>query len=154
MSRGVVTGCSSTSGGTRVILAAMTTAAEDWEIREPDFVAEIAEAEPAGRASGIVLRLSGSADMSTRRPLEALIERLHGRLEAAGANAIRVDLRQLEFMSASSFNAFVGWLSLVHDLPPERRYRIRFQSNPLLHWQRRSLGALSCFATDVVAIEV
>src|SRR5262249_62422478 len=116
-------------------------------------VAEIAEAGRAGRAAGIVLRLSGSADMSTRRPLEALIERLHGRLEAAGANAIRVDLRQLEFMSAASFNAFVGWLSLIHDLPPERRYRIRFQSNPLIRWQRRSLGALSCFATDVVAID-
>jgi hypothetical protein len=56
-------------------------------------------------------------------------------------------------MSAASFNALVGWLSLVHDLPPERRYRIRFQSNPLIRWQRRSLGALSCFATDVVAID-
>jgi hypothetical protein len=56
-------------------------------------------------------------------------------------------------MSAASFNAFVGWLSLVHDLPPERRYRIQFQSNPLIRWQRRSLGALSCFATDVVAID-
>jgi hypothetical protein len=125
----------------------MTTAHDEWEIRDPDFVAEVAETD------SLELRLSGSADMSTRRPLEALIERLHGRLEAAGASAIRVDLRQLEFMSAASFNALVGWLSLVHDLPPERRYRILFQSNPLIRWQRRSLGALSCFATDVVAID-
>jgi hypothetical protein len=121
---------------------------EDWAIREPDFVAEVGETE------GFVLRLSGSADMSTRRPLEALIARLHGRLEAVGANAIRVDLRQLEFMSAASFTALVGWLSLVHELPPERRYRIRFHSNPHIRWQHRSLGALSCFATDVVAIEI
>jgi hypothetical protein len=137
------------------------TANEGWEIRDPDFVAEVesdvvnrppGEPLPEGR-DGLTLRLSGSADMTTRRPLEALIERLHGRLEAAGASAIRVDLRQLEFMSAASFNALVGWLSLVHDLPPERRYRIRFQSNPLIRWQRRSLGALSCFATDVVAID-
>jgi len=56
-------------------------------------------------------------------------------------------------MSAASFTALVGWLSLVHELPPERRYRIRFKANPLIRWQRRSLGALSCFATDVVAIE-
>jgi hypothetical protein len=120
---------------------------EDWAIREPDFVAEVADVE------GIVLRLAGSADMSTRRPLEALIERLHGRLESTGVSAIRVDLRQLEFMSAASFTALVGWLSLVHELPPERRYRIRFHSNPHIRWQHRSLGALSCFATDVVAIE-
>ena len=123
------------------------TSTVEWEIREPDFVAEVAGTEE------LILRLSGSADMSTRRPLEALIERLHGRIEAAGASAIRVDLRQLEFMSAASFNALVGWLALIHDLPPERRYRIRFHSNPHIRWQRRSLGALSCFATDIVAIE-
>jgi len=120
---------------------------EGWEIRDPDFVAEVAGTD------SLELRLSGSADMSTRGPLEALIGRLHGRLEAEGASAIRVDLRELEFMSAASFNALVLWLSLVHELPPERRYRIRFQSNPHIRWQRRSLGALSCFATDVVAIE-
>jgi hypothetical protein len=127
----------------------MTKAQEDWDIREPDFTAELGGSE----REEIVLRLSGSADISTRRPLEALIERIHGRLEAASVSKIRVDLTQLEFMSAASFNAFVGWLSLVHDLPPERRYRIQFQSNPLIRWQRRSLGALSCFATDVVAID-
>jgi len=150
----------------------MTTAQQDWEIREPDFTAEVAGTDVVRRAAGeqagpagpagpagqdargeIVLRLSGSADISTRQPLEALIERLHGRLQAAGASKIRVDLRQLEFMSAASFTALVGWLSLVHELPPERRYQIQFQSNPSIRWQRRSLGALSCFATDVVAIE-
>jgi hypothetical protein len=125
----------------------MSTAREAWEIRDPDFVAEVAGTD------ALELRLSGSADMSTRAPLEALIGRLHGRLEAAGASTIRVDLRQLEFMSAASFNALVGWLSLIHELPPERRYRIRFQSNPHIRWQRRSLSALSCFATDVVAID-
>jgi hypothetical protein len=127
----------------------MTKAQEDWEIRELDFTAELGGSE----REEIVLRLSGSADISTRRPLEALIERLHGRLEAASVSKIRVDLTQLEFMSAASFNAFVGWLSLVHDLPPERRYRIQYQSTPPSRWQRRRLGALSCFATDVVAID-
>ena len=62
-------------------------------------------------------------------------------------------MRQLEFMSAAAFNALVGWLALLSDLPPEHRYRIRFRSNPNIRWQRRSLCALSCFATDVVAIE-
>lgn len=125
----------------------MSAAYATWEIRDPDFVAEVEQTEP------LELRLSGSADMSARERLEALIERLHGQLTADGASVVRVDLRQLEFMSASSFTALVSWLTLVHELPPERRYRIRFQSNPLIRWQRRSLGALACFATDVVALE-
>ena len=139
----------------------MSTAREDWAIREPDFVAEVAYAAldlaaPPGSGTApaeLVLRLSGSADMSTRRPLEALIGRLHGRLETGQFSSIRVDLRQLEFMSAASFNALVGWLSLIHDMPVEKRYRILFCSNPHIRWQRRSLGALQCFATDVVSIE-
>jgi hypothetical protein len=125
----------------------MSAAYAAWEIRDPDFVAEVAQTD------SIELRLSGSADISTKGPLEALIQQLHGQLEAQGVSVVRVDLRQLEFMSAASFTALVGWLSLVHELPPDRRYRIRFRSNPLIRWQRRSLGALSCFATDVVAIE-
>ena len=125
----------------------MTAAYAAWEIRDPDFVAEVAQTDP------LELRLSGSADMSTKGPLEALIQRLHGQLEAQGQRTVRVDLRQLEFMSAASFTSLVSWLSLVHELPPERRYQIRFQLNPLIRWQQRSLGALSCFATDVVAIE-
>jgi hypothetical protein len=117
------------------------------EIRDPDFSAEVAPTEP------IELQLSGSADVSTRTRLEALIGWLHGQLEAAHAPAVVVDMRQLEFMSAAAFNALVGWLALLSDLPPEHRYRIRFRSNPNIRWQRRSLSALSCFATDVVAIE-
>jgi hypothetical protein len=41
----------------------MTKAQEDWEIRELDFTAELGGSE----REEIVLRLSGSADISTRR---------------------------------------------------------------------------------------
>lgn len=134
----------------------MSAAYATWEIRDPDFVAEVEQPEqpkPPEQPEPLELRLSGSADMSVRDRLEVLIQRLHGQLTADGASVVHVDLRQLEFMSAASFTALVSWLTLVHELPPERRYRIRFQSNPLIRWQRRSLGALACFATDVVALE-
>lgn len=127
----------------------MSTAAvaTDWEIQDPDFSAEIAALD------SVELQLSGSADISTRPRLEALIGKLHGRLDAEHARDVVVDMRQLEFMSAASFNALVGWLAILSELPPERRYRIRFRANPHILWQRRSLRALSCFATDVVSIE-
>lgn len=125
----------------------MVAVPDGWEIRDPDFSAEIAALDT------FELQLSGCADGSTRKRLEALIGWLHGRLDADGAHAVVVDMTQLEFMSAASFNALVGWLAILSDLPPERRYRIRFRANPHILWQRRSLRALSCFATDVVAIE-
>ena len=51
------------------------------------------------------------------------------------------------------FKVFVTWLAQVQELPTEKQYRIHFMSNPNMHWQRRSLAALSCFAVDLVTIE-
>ncbi len=56
-------------------------------------------------------------------------------------------------MNSSSFKIFVAWLANVQELPPEKQYKITLRSNPNLHWQRRSLAALSCFAAELVTIE-
>jgi hypothetical protein len=64
-----------------------------------------------------------------------------------------VDFRELEFMNSSCFKCFVTWLGIVQDLEPTRQYKIVFASNRELHWQRRSLNALRCFAMGVVTIE-
>jgi len=44
-------------------------------------------------------------------------------------------------------------LAQVQELPADKQYRIHFVSNPSMHWQRRSLAALSCFAVNLVTIE-
>ena len=116
-------------------------------IQQANFAAEVSLGEPAE------LRLAGSADAGATSDLLALVTQLHEAVAAAGTTEVVVDLRMLEFMSAASFNALVSWLGLVNDLPPEKRYRIRFRSAATILWQRRSLRTLSCFATDVVAIE-
>jgi hypothetical protein len=56
-------------------------------------------------------------------------------------------------MSASAFNELVTWLGSIHELPEEKRYKLRLLSNPDIHWQRRSLKTLSCFAIDLVSVE-
>jgi hypothetical protein len=116
-------------------------------IRELDFAAEVHTGDPAE------LRLVGSADIVIADSLEALVGKLHEALEASNAREIVIDMRSLEFMNASAFNALVSWLGLVHEMPPERRYQFRFRSNPEIHWQRRSLRTLSCFATDLITVE-
>lgn len=116
-------------------------------IQQPDFAAEVSLGDPAE------LKLVGSADAQTSEALTRLIGELHSAVAASGIREVVVDLRTLEFMSAGSFNAFVSWLGLVNDLPPEQRYRMKFRSSSNILWQRRSLRTLSCFATDIIEIE-
>jgi hypothetical protein len=45
------------------------------------------------------------------------------------------------------------WLGALHDLEPKKQHRIRSLSDEHKHWQRRSLGALSSFAMNLVQVE-
>ena len=116
-------------------------------ITEPGFAAEVRFEEP------VTLALRGSADNAASGTLGTLLRRLHEQLVAHAAREVIVDMVQLEFMNASAFNALVSWLGLVQELPPERRYQMRFRSSDKILWQKRSLRTLSCFATDLIEIE-
>jgi hypothetical protein len=56
-------------------------------------------------------------------------------------------------MNSSCFKTFITWIVRVRNLAPDAQYKIRFLSDQEKHWQRRSLGALSCFAVDLIRIE-
>ncbi len=99
------------------------------------------------------LELRGTADIEAKPALDNYIEALHDEVHRLGLSKVEVDIRELEFMNSSSFKVFVTWLSKVRESPADQQYRIHFLSNPNLHWQRRSLAALSCFAVDLVTIE-
>jgi hypothetical protein len=115
-------------------------------IRELDFQAAAAfDGAPQ-------LELSGNADGRIEAALFALVNAFHEDACSASARHVVVDIRRLEFMNASCFNVFVSWLALVNELAPERRYELRFTTNPKMPWQRRSLRTLSCFATDLVVL--
>ena len=64
-----------------------------------------------------------------------------------------IDFERLEFMNSSCFKNFVAWINRVQEMEARSRYQIRFVSNPGLHWQKRSLSALQCFAVDLVQID-
>jgi len=115
-------------------------------IREPDFAAELTADGP-----GVTLR--GSADIGAASLLGSWFAQVHEALVVAGVDSVDVDLRGLEFMSASAFNELVSWLGSINDLPAGKRYKLRLLSNPEIHWQRRSLKTLSCFAVDLVSVE-
>ncbi len=99
------------------------------------------------------VRLVGSAESVAMAPLGHLLGKLHGEAVRLEVREVTIDMRELEFMNSSCFKAFVSWLGELQDLDPIRQYRIRFLSDEQKHWQRRSLGALSCFAVDLIQIE-
>jgi len=116
-------------------------------VDDADFVADVAHGEVA------VLRLVGSADNATTTPLGTLIAALHDELIERKTREIVVDMRGLDFVSSSCFKQLLGWLGRLQELAEADRYRIRFRVNPSIAWQKHSLHALSCFDTDLIAIE-
>jgi hypothetical protein len=101
---------------------------------------------------GLVAKLSGTADLRVTDSVEAILGSVHQKALELGIPEVRMDLRDLEFMNSSCFKSFVSWISEVSDLT-SGQYRIRFLSNPSILWQRRSLHALSCFASDLITID-
>lgn len=98
-------------------------------------------------------RFSGNADIDAIAPLRDLMARLHAEMVRVAATEVEIDLRDLEFMNAACMKLFVNWVSEILEGPEDKRYRLRFVSNPEVRWQRRSLMALQCFTTDVVVLD-
>ena len=103
--------------------------------------------------AGLMVRLSGTADLRVTETVEKLLATVHEQAMASHVAEVKVDLRSLEFMNSSCFKSFVSWISQVQELGVSAQYRIHFYSNPAILWQRRSLNALSCFAAHLVTID-
>ncbi len=78
--------------------------------------------------------------------------RTHAEAKRLSARKVVIDLRELEFMNSSCFKCFVSWISDVQDLPEGQLYKVEFLSNPQLHWQKRSLHSLRCFAVELITV--
>jgi hypothetical protein len=118
------------------------------DIHTPDLVTET----HTDRAS-IDVKLVGTAESSSMDPLGLFLQQLHETAVSSKIREVIVDLRGLEFMNSSCFKKFVTWMSSLQNLPPESQYNVRFVSDERKHWQSRSLGALACFAADLIRLE-
>ena len=117
-------------------------------IAQPGFATETTL-----EGSVISVRFTGNADMRAISELESFLPKLHIEAQKVACSEVVVNFSSLEFMNSSCFKSFVGWISNIQELPGEKQYRIRFMSNAKMHWQKRSLHALRCFAVDLVTIE-
>lgn len=102
--------------------------------------------------STITASLKGTADYAAIDPVEKLLDRTHTAATRGNASEVVIDFRQLEFMNSSCFKSFVSWITEVQELPEAQQYKVRFLSNAQLHWQKRSLHSLRCFAVELITV--
>lgn len=109
------------------------------------------QAEASGQGRTLELTLKGSAEHGAKGGLDAFF----GQVLAASRDLdeVVVDIRNLEFMNSSCFKSLLTWIVRVQDLPETKRYKIRFLSNPGLHWQKRSLHSLASMGGGLVEVE-
>ena len=107
--------------------------------------------EPRLEADTLSITFSGTGDVGAIELLADYLKRTHAEAERLAVTEVKCDFRQLSFMNSSCFKAFVLWIDTVKS--SARAYRIRFMTDPEMHWQRRSLEALRRLATNVVQVE-
>jgi anti-anti-sigma factor len=117
-------------------------------VREQEF-----SAEATLRDGVLVLTLSGNADLNVKGHLDRFLAVVHAEAEQRSLRDVEVDVRNLEFMNSSCLKCLVGWISRIQEEPAARQYHISFRSSPSLFWQRRSLHALSCLASELVSVQ-
>jgi hypothetical protein len=98
------------------------------------------------------LSLKGNADYAALDALESLLNRSHSEAIRFGIKEVVIDLRELEFMNSSCFKCFLSWIAEIQELDEESRYKVVFQSSSKMHWQKRSLHSLRCFAVELISI--
>jgi hypothetical protein len=99
----------------------------------------------------LTVAFTGTGDAAAIEVLGDYLRRLHTEAERLLVAEVTCDFRQLSFMNSSCFKAFVLWIDTVKNA--SRSYRIRFLTDPTMHWQRRSLEALRRLATNVVSVD-
>jgi hypothetical protein len=120
----------------------------EFRVVEADLEASV-DVEADG---SVIVRLRGIADGVVVKELDSVLAAAHSRRMKSGHNPVVVDIRALEFMNSSCFKSFITWIVQVRRLAEHARYKIRFLSNPGLHWQKRSLHAFSHFGRELVEV--
>lgn len=100
----------------------------------------------------ITASLKGNADYAAIDAVEKLLDKTHTEATRTSATEVVIDMRQLEFMNSSCFKCFVSWITEIQELPEAQQYKVKFQSNSQLHWQKRSLHSLRCFAVELITV--
>ncbi len=113
------------------------------------MIAVLNHTDFTARYEGDRVVLTGTADAQIAPELAAWLLEVHA--EGPHQPELVVDLERLEFMTAGCIKGFVALIEAIQQSPTS--YRVRFVPNPTATWQRRSLAALACLASNLVTID-
>jgi hypothetical protein len=105
------------------------------------------------QANAIVVSMSGNADTAIHDRLKIFLDEVHETARAVRIKETVFEVRELYFMNSSCLSLFLRLINVVVESPSSQKYTLRFQSNPNLRWQKKSLQALASFAQDIVVVE-
>lgn len=107
----------------------------------------------AAGGADLLLTLKGNAEHDAREQLPGVLAKLDETAMSKQSKQVEVDFRQVEFMNSSCFKEFVAWLSRIKTRNDAGQYHVLLHSSAQIRWQRASMHALSCFASDVVEVK-
>jgi anti-anti-sigma factor len=118
-------------------------------IQENEFSARASEAEHA-----LLVTMAGKADLNSSSQLDRFVDEVHAEAQRLHPAAVRIDLRQVEFMNSSCLRCLVRWIGQIQALATDERYHLTLISSPSVFWQKRSLLALTLLSSDLVSVEM
>lgn len=105
---------------------------------------------PSLEGDRLVLRLSGTGDMTAVRHLEHILRGAHAEVGRLGLRAVDIDIKALYLLNSSCLKGLVSFVYTIQSEGP--RYEVRFITDPHLSWQQRSLRVIERLAPDIVSI--
>jgi hypothetical protein len=91
--------------------------------------------------------------METPAILNGYLKKVHTEALRLRVHSVIIECDELYFMSSACIKCLVTWIDAIVKLDPMERYKVKFQANPNLPWQRRSFEALRRFAPSLVHLE-
>jgi hypothetical protein len=101
--------------------------------------------------TGLLVTLSGSTELESKRHLSRFLREVHEEACARAVEEVRVDFRTASFLNSTCLKVLASWI-LEPFAESKPQYRIVFITNSAHGWQRRSLGALAFLAPRRLSI--
>jgi hypothetical protein len=103
--------------------------------------------------NAVFVKIIGNGDMETPMTLSSYLKKVHTEALRVRAHSVVVECDELYFMSSACIKCLVTWIDSIVKLDHADRYKVKFQANPNLPWQRRSFEALRRFAPALVHVD-